>query len=132
MQIIFKIQKPKDLKGTLIYERTIKQPEVDELDNIFFELASEISSYFSIDSSNIEFYQNIGLNDFHIQFYNTKKSIELTLVCKELSENNEKSLYLDIYFDSADSILINEKIKKIHKKEINKKAFELLDTIVTQ
>jgi hypothetical protein len=111
MQIIFKIQKPKDLKGTLIYERTIKQTEVDELDNIFFELASEISSYFSIDSSNIEFYQNIGLNDFHIQFYNTKKSIELTLVCKELSENNEKSLYLDIYFDSADSIFINEKIK---------------------
>ena len=38
MQITFKTQNPKNIKGSLIYERTIKQTEIDELDKIFFEI----------------------------------------------------------------------------------------------
>jgi hypothetical protein len=130
MQITFKTQKPKDLKGTLVYERTIKQTEVDDLDKIFIEFATEISSYLSDDYYKIELNLNIGLNDFHPESYNTKKSIKLTFICKDLSENNEKTINLDLFFDSADSNLINEKIKEFHKNQICKKAFELLDTLI--
>ena len=62
--------------------------------------------------------------------YNTKKSIKLTLTCRDVFENNEKTINLDLYFDSADSNFINEKIKELHKNEICKKAFELLDTLI--
>ena len=130
MQITFKTQKPKELKGTLVYERTIKQTEVDDLDKIFIEFATDISSYLSNDCYNIELNQNIGLNDFHLELYNTIKCIKLTFICNDLSENNERTINLDLYFDSADSNFINEKIKEIHKIEICKNAFELLDSLI--
>ena len=130
MQITFKTQKPKELKGTLVYERTIKQTEVDDLDKIFIEFATDISSYLSNDCSNIELNQNIGLNDFRLELYNTIKCIKLTFICNDLSENNERTINLDLYFDSADPIFINEKIKEIHKIEICKNAFELLDSLI--
>ena len=78
----------------------------------------------------IELNQNIGLNDFHLELYNTIKCIKLIFICNDLSENNERTINLDLYFDSADSNFINEKIKEIHKIEICKNAFELLDSLI--
>jgi hypothetical protein len=130
MQITFKAHKPINLTGSFVYERKTKQTKQDEIDEVFIEFAGLVSSYLSNDYFNIELNFNNGLNGFNSEFYNTKKSIKLILTCKEISGNNEKTINLDLYFDTTDSNLINEKIKEFHKNEICKKAFELLDTLV--
>lgn len=134
MQIFFKLNNPKPLKGTLIYERTFTQLETDEIDKELISLVKHISSIISDEPIELETFPNVNISNFQPEMFNFnfQKSINLIFKSSEKIENEERIFKIILYFITEDLTFINNLINENQIIYISEKAIEQLDTLITR
>lgn len=134
MQIIFKINNPKPLKGTLIYERTFTQSAQDEIDKELISLVKHISSSISDEPLQLEINSNVDLSNFQPEMFNfnLQKTINLIFKSSENDENVEQIFQINLYFITGDFTLINNLVNENNIINISEKSFKQLDTLITK
>ena len=132
MQIIFKLNNPQPLKGTLIYERTIT--EADEIDNTLISLVKHISGIISDEPLELEIIPIVILSNFQYEMFNFNsiKTINLIFKNSENLENDKQIFQIDIYFTTTDLIFINNLINENYTLHISEKSFKQLNTLITK
>ena len=134
MQIIFKLNNPQPLKGTLIYERTITQSEADEIDKELISLVKHICSIISDEPIELETIPNVNISNFQPEMFNFnfQKPINLIFKSSEKIENDKRIFKIILYFITEDLTFINNLINENQIIYISEKAIEQLDTLITR
>ena len=131
MQIIFQTHFPKNIMGSFVYNRTIKQKGTDCIDDIFIELARALSGYFSLEHSQIESYPHVNISDFSPENFISKKSLKIIFKRMNNDSDELKIFEITFHFNTANNHLINKRINEEQIFHLDDEAFKMLDTLIT-
>jgi len=134
MQINFKLNNPKPLNGSFIYERTFTHSEQDEIDKVLILFVKNISSSISNEPLQLEINSSVNISNFQPEMFNFNSIKTINLIFKN-SENlkNDKQIFqIDIYITTTDLIFINNLINENYTLHISEKSFKQLNTLITK
>jgi len=132
MQITFQTHFPKDIKGSLVYERTQTQIKTDSIDDLLVKVAENISNQISNEPAVISQYSNVTFSDFSFSNYHSNKTINLHLENMDDSSARPIVFQIIVYFDTADALLIDQRVMDQQIFTLSQRAFNKLNTLIVQ
>ena len=130
MQIIFQTHFPKNIRGSFVYDIFPKSNKDDCFSELFIKLAENLSESLSTEPYKIETYPQVTFSNFIFDYRSIKK---VKIIFKKFDNDSEDSNIFEImiFFDTADNLLINEKINDEHVFYLKEEPYQLLDHIKT-
>lgn len=132
MQITFQTHYPKQINGSLVYERTHAQIKTDSIDDLLDEAIQNVSKQISDEPTIIIRHPNVTFSDFNFSEYHSKKTINLYLLNVDNYSVSPFTLQITVYFDTADALFIDSRVKDEQTFNLSQTAFNMLNTLITR